>query len=275
MRAHTRAHESSAMFPMRATRESIPNHRAGTSLCSDLIDISTTILRPKKHTDGSGSNQRRSSISSQNRTGPGTNACAMPCSYSWYVHSTGGTFIQPDHLGVHETLWDGMTSWARFLNPTGMHSVSSSPTTVSSDSQILEILSMPLIGRPIFIRSTECLAGTFIQPDHLGGHETLWDGMTPGARFLNPTGMHSVSSSPTTVGSDSQILEILSMTLIELSIFLRSTEYLAGTFIQPDHLGGHETLWDGMTPGARFLNPTGDAFGIFESNHGQLGFTNP
>ena len=148
MRAHTRAHESSAMFPMRATRESIPNHRAGTSLCSDLIDISSTLLRPRKRTDGSGSNQRRSSISSQNRRTrePLSALCHAP---------TAGTFIQPDHLGVHETLWDGMTPGARFLNPTGMHSVSSSPTTVGSDPQILEILSMPLIERPIFIRSTE------------------------------------------------------------------------------------------------------------------------
>ena len=150
-----------------------------------------------------------------------------------------------------------MTPGARFLNPTGMHSLSSSPTTVGSDSQILEILSMPLIGRPIFIRSTEYLAGTFIQPDRLGVHETLWDGMTSRARFLNPTGMHSLSSSPTTVSSDSQILEILSMPLIGRPIFIRSTEYLAGTFIQPDHLRVRETLWDGMTPGARFLNPTG------------------
>ena len=56
MRAHTRARESSAMFPMRATRESIPNHRAGTSLCSDLIVISPTMLRLQNRTDGSGSN---------------------------------------------------------------------------------------------------------------------------------------------------------------------------------------------------------------------------
>ena len=208
------------MLTMRLTRESIPNHRAGTSLCSDLIVISSTMLRPQKRTHGSGSNLRQPSISSQNRTaqGPTPALCHAP---------TAGTFIQPDHLGVRETLWDGMTSWARFLNPTGMHSVSSNPTTVGSDPQILEILSMPLIGRPIFIRSTECLAGTFIQPDHLGVHETLWDGMTSWARFPNPTGKHSVSSSPTTVGSDSQILEILSMPLIEMSIFLRSTKYRA------------------------------------------------
>ena len=144
-----------------------------------------------------------------------------------FIRSTeylAGTFIQPDHLGVHETLWDGMTPGARFLNPTGMHSLSWSPTTVASDSQILEILSMPLIGRPIFVRSTEYLAGTFIQPDHLGVHETLWDGMTSRARFLNPTGMHSATSSPTTVASDSQILEILSMLFIERPIFLRSTK---------------------------------------------------
>ena len=136
------------MFPMRATRESTPNHRAGTSLCSDLIVISSTLLRPQKRTDGSGSNQRRSSISSQNRTarGPTPALCHAP---------TAGTFIQPDHLGVHETLWHAMTSWARFLNPTEMHSVSSNPTTVGSDTQMLGIFPIILIDRLIPRRRTE------------------------------------------------------------------------------------------------------------------------
>ena len=126
MRAHTLEHESSAMFPMRATRESTPNHRAGTSLCSDLIVISSTLLRLRKRTDGSGSNQRRSSISSQNRTARGPTPALCHALIA-------GPLVQPDHLGGRETLWDGMTPGARFNNPTGMHSVSSNPTTVGSD----------------------------------------------------------------------------------------------------------------------------------------------
>ena len=38
-----------------------------------------------------------------------------------------------------------------------------------------------------------------------------WDRLTLKTRLLSPTGMHSISSSPTPAGSDSQILEILSM----------------------------------------------------------------
>ena len=96
------------------------------------------MLRPQKRTDGSESVSRQPSIHTPNRAaraarGPPRLSLDMllqlACSNNRIILEAVRS-------------WDRLTLKTRLLSPTGMHSISSSPTPAGSDSQILEILSI-------------------------------------------------------------------------------------------------------------------------------------